>query len=99
MQAIWSRIGGRTCDVRSHPSVLEYPAKAECGVHDRPTEREISGENPPGLCERQRECEGISFLVDGYCVSTVGLDEGRVRQYIRQQEDHERRQDDLPLDD
>ena len=43
--------------------------------------------------------KGYHFWSTGYCVSTVGLDEGRVRQYIRQQEEHDRRQDDLPLDD
>jgi len=29
---------------------------------------------------------GLSFWASGYCVSTVGLDEARVRQYIREQE-------------
>ena len=43
--------------------------------------------------------KGYHFWSTGYCVSTVGLDEGRVRQYIRQQEEHDRRQDELPLDD
>ncbi len=47
----------------------------------------------------RRNAKGASFWSTGYCVSTVGLDEGRVRQYIRQQEDSDKRQDDLPLDD
>jgi len=29
---------------------------------------------------------GLSFWATGYSVSTVGLDERRVRQYIREQE-------------
>ena len=35
---------------------------------------------------------GLHFWAPGYCVSTVGLDEARVRQYIREQEELERRQ-------
>jgi hypothetical protein len=34
----------------------------------------------------------------GYCVSTVGLDEARGRQYIREQEELERRQGELDLE-
>ena len=33
---------------------------------------------------------GRSFWARGYCVSTVGLDEARIRQYIREQEKHQR---------
>ena len=29
---------------------------------------------------------GLHFWSTGYCVSTVGLDEGRIRAYIREQE-------------
>ena len=29
---------------------------------------------------------GLHFWSTGYCVSTVGLDEGRIREYIREQE-------------
>jgi putative transposase len=32
---------------------------------------------------------GRSFWSRGYCVSTVGLDEQRIRQYIQEQEKHE----------
>jgi putative transposase len=34
----------------------------------------------------------------GYCVSTVGLDEAGVRQYIREQEERENRQGELNLE-
>ncbi|HMB08028.1 MAG TPA: IS200/IS605 family transposase, partial [Isosphaeraceae bacterium] len=34
----------------------------------------------------------------GSCVSTVGLDEARVRQYIRDQEELENRQGELDLE-
>ena len=35
---------------------------------------------------------GPHFWAAGYCVSTSGLDEARVRQYIREQEEQENRQ-------
>jgi hypothetical protein len=41
---------------------------------------------------RERRMTGLHFWAAGYCVSTVGLDEARVRQYIREQEQLERRQ-------
>lgn len=40
---------------------------------------------------------GLSFWATGYSVSTVGLDEHRVRQYIREQEKLESGQDELDL--
>ena len=39
-----------------------------------------------------RRMSGLHFWAAGSGVSTVGLDEGRVRQYIREQEERERRQ-------
>jgi hypothetical protein len=38
---------------------------------------------------------GLHFWSAGYCVSTVGLDEVRVRQYIREQDELDRRQGEL----
>ncbi len=43
--------------------------------------------------------KGFHFWSTGYCVSTVGLDEAKIRQYIRDQEEKDRRQDELDLDD
>lgn len=34
----------------------------------------------------ERRMTGLHFWATGYCVSTVGLDEARIRQYIREQE-------------
>jgi putative transposase len=34
----------------------------------------------------ERRMTGLHFWATGYCVSTVGLDEEKVRQYIREQE-------------
>jgi putative transposase len=36
---------------------------------------------------------GRAFWARGYCVSTVGLDETRIREYVRNQEKHDRQQD------
>jgi putative transposase len=41
---------------------------------------------------------GLHFWAPGYCVSPVGLDEARVRQYIREQEELEDRQGELDLE-
>ena len=45
-----------------------------------------------------RRMTGLHFWATGYCVSTVGLDEARVRQYIREQEELDRRQGELDLE-
>jgi putative transposase len=46
----------------------------------------------------ERRMSGLSFWAPGSCVSTVGLDEARVRQYIREQEELESRQGELDLE-
>ncbi len=47
---------------------------------------------------RTKNLTGYHFWARGYCVSTVGLDEDTVRQYIRDQEKHELQVMQLPLD-
>jgi putative transposase len=39
----------------------------------------------------QRPTTGFHFWATGYCVSTVGLDEDTIRQYIREQDELQRR--------
>ena len=46
---------------------------------------------------RQRGMTGLHFWGRGYCVSTVGLEEQTVRTYIRQQEEDEKRAEQLAL--
>jgi putative transposase len=46
---------------------------------------------------KERGFTGFHFWARGYCVSTVGLDEQKIRQYIREQEDEEKRQELLPF--
>ena len=45
-----------------------------------------------------RRVKGLHFWSRGYCVSTIGLDERTVREYIRQQEEEEKRQLELGLE-
>ncbi|HEX7478123.1 MAG TPA: IS200/IS605 family transposase [Polyangiales bacterium] len=46
---------------------------------------------------RERNFTGFHFWARGYCVSTVGLDEAKIRAYIRDQEEEEKRQEVLPF--
>jgi putative transposase len=41
---------------------------------------------------------GKNFWSRGYCVSTVGLDEKTVREYVKNQEELDRHQDELDFD-
>jgi putative transposase len=45
----------------------------------------------------EKNFTGYHFWARGYYVSTVGLDEDTVRAYIRNQEEEEKRQENLPL--
>jgi putative transposase len=47
---------------------------------------------------KERRRTGLHFWATGYCVGTVGLDEARVRQYIRDQDELDRRQGELNLE-
>lgn len=44
---------------------------------------------------RQKDFTGEHFWARGYYVSTVGLDEKMIQEYIKNQEDEDRRQDQL----
>jgi putative transposase len=46
---------------------------------------------------KERRMTGLHFWATGYCVSTVGLDEDRIRKYIREQDKLESGQGDLDL--
>ena len=47
--------------------------------------------------ERKRNIVGQRFWARGYFVSTVGRDEAAIREYIRRQEDEDKRLDQLNL--
>ena len=46
---------------------------------------------------RQRNFTGYHFWARGYCVSTVGVEEEVIRDYIRKQEADEKKQEKLEL--
>ena len=46
---------------------------------------------------RRRNFTGFHFWARGYCVSTVGLDEQVVRDYVKHQEEREKREEQLEL--
>jgi len=46
---------------------------------------------------KTKNLTGYHFWARGYCVSSIGLNEDQVREYIRNQEDHALRQMQLPL--
>lgn len=46
----------------------------------------------------KRNFTGRNFWSRGYCVSTVGLDEKMIREYIRNQESEEKRQEQMRLE-
>jgi putative transposase len=46
---------------------------------------------------KDRNFTGYHFWARGYCASTVGLDEQTIRAYIRDQEEEEKRQEQLPF--
>jgi putative transposase len=46
---------------------------------------------------KERRMTGLHFWATGYCVSTVGLDEERIRKYIREQNKLESGQGELDL--
>jgi putative transposase len=46
---------------------------------------------------RPRNFTGMHFWAKGYCVSTVGLDERTIREYIQHQEREEKREEQLSL--
>ena len=48
---------------------------------------------------KKRNFTGFHFWARGYWVSTVGLNEEEVRRYIRNQEEAEKRQEELALKD
>lgn len=63
--------------------------KTQHRVCDRLSEGEERGADPSGV-DVGTSGEGMHFWSRGYCVGRVGVDEGTVREYIRQQEEEEK---------
>ncbi len=48
---------------------------------------------------RKKPCWGNHFWAKGYCVDTVGLEAEMIRRYVRYQENREKQQEQLKLDE
>jgi putative transposase len=46
---------------------------------------------------KQRNFKGLNFWSRGYCVSTTGYDESIIRNYIRNQEEYEKKEEQLAM--
>ncbi len=61
----------------------------------------IKGKSAIGIARRfggrERNYKGEHFWARGYCVSTVGRDEAMIREYIKNQEKADQREDQLNL--
>ena len=97
MRATESEVGGRACDGGSRAPVFEHSAKYSVAN----TVGVLKGKSALHIHRqylgKQRNFTGFHFWARGYCVSTVGLDEATIRQYIRNQEAEEKRQEQLTL--
>lgn len=51
------------------------------------------------MCGRKRNFTGQHFWARGYCVSTIGLDDETVRQYVKRQENEDKKLDQLTMFD
>jgi putative transposase len=49
------------------------------------------------MCGRQKNFTGQNLWARGYCVSTTGLDDEKIRGYIERQEDEDKRLDQLNM--
>ena len=78
--------------------VLSIPPKFSVAM----TMGYLKGKSAVRIHREQRKTQGTlfgrSFWAKGYCVSTVGLDEERIRAYVRDQEDLDRQLEQTELD-
>ena len=75
------------------PPVPEHPAEVHRGAYGRVPEGKSAIRIHGEFLGRDRNFTGFHFWARGYCVSTVGLDEQLIREYIRNQEDEEKREE------
>ena len=92
-----NRVSGRALYTRSYPFVSGAFLQIQCGVHVGVFEREEGSPHSSGVGARATD-DRVALLGRGDCVSTVGLAEAQVRQYIREQEEIEQRQGELQFD-
>jgi len=49
------------------------------------------------MCGRKRNFTNQNFWARGYCVSTIGLDDETVREYVKRQEEEDKKLDQLKM--
>ena len=94
--AVRGRVGGRSRDARSCAHVFGHSTE----VHVAHTVGKLKGKSAIMIHQkygRARNFVGLNFWSRGYCVSTVGLDEAVILEYIRTQEEREKKEEQLQL--
>lgn len=82
------------CDVRPHPSGIECSTEVQHRNGDGVSERQISYSDSPKIQGIKQGFNGRDFGSRGYCDTTIGLDDERIRAYVRGQE-HQDKQEEL----
>ena len=67
-------------------------------LHERPVSRKSAVRIHRELLKTKGTLFGRTFWARGYCVSTVGLDEHQIRQYIKEQEKLQKQQLEFDFD-
>jgi REP element-mobilizing transposase RayT len=66
--------------------VLECPTQIQSVDDNRLHQRKERHQDKPGNNGQKRQFTGMHFWAPGYCVSTIGLDEASIRDYVKNQE-------------
>jgi putative transposase len=90
-------VGGRARAAGSCTSTVGHSAEVQCCEYGGVPEGEVGIRIHREYLGRPRNFTGYHFWAKGYCVSTVGLAEDVIRDYIRRQETEEMKQEKLTL--
>jgi hypothetical protein len=93
----WIGVSERLCDAGSYPHAVDDSAEVQCGQYGGVSERKSAIRIFREYLQVKRNFTGRHFWARGYCVSTVGLDEQLIREYIKNQEQEEKRQEQMKL--
>ena len=94
MPSTGDRDVGRALNAGAYPYVFEHSPKIQRCICNRIHKSKSAVRIHRHILGNAR-VTGLHFWAQGYCVSTVGLDEETIRKYIRDQEKLEKRQEEL----
>jgi hypothetical protein len=97
VQHVRHRADRRAYLAGSRSLIAEHFTEVQCGQRDRVREGEVSYPDSSKVPWAPTQRHGIPLLTRGYCISTERLDEETIRKPIREQEDEEERQEQLPF--